>query len=63
MVRGELTVDSHAVYAKMRKLPETNACSLAMPKTPKRTALLQSTSTRVAWQALDFSFLNLSAKL
>jgi hypothetical protein len=34
-----LTINSHAVYAKTRKPPETNACSLPMPKILKRNAL------------------------
>jgi hypothetical protein len=56
--RGILTINSHAVYAKTRKLSETNACSSAMPKIPKKTALQQSINIRVVWQALDFSFLS-----
>jgi len=41
------------VYAKRRKLRETNVCSLATPKNPRKIAPLQSKSTRAVWQASD----------
>jgi hypothetical protein len=51
-------IASPAACAKMRKLLETNACSSAMPKTPKRIVPRQSTNIRVAWQALVSNFLD-----
>jgi hypothetical protein len=51
-------ISSPAAYAKRRKLLETNACSSAMPKIPKRIVLRQSTNIRVAWQALVSNFLD-----
>ena len=59
MVRNcKLISNSHAVYAKTRRPPETNVCCSAMPKTPRKTALPQSTSTKAVWQDLDSSFHN-----
>jgi hypothetical protein len=56
-------ITSPAAYALMRKLPETNACFLAMLKIPKRIVPRQSTNIRVAWQALVSNFLNMYLEL
>jgi hypothetical protein len=55
-------ITSPVACAKMRKLPETNACSSAMPKIPKRIVPRQSTNIRVAWQALVSNFLDVVSR-
>ncbi len=49
--------NSPAAYAITRKLSATSVCCSAMRKTPRKTVLPRSTSTRVVWRALGFSFL------
>lgn len=48
---------SLAAFARKKRHPETNACYSATPKTLKKIAPRPLISTRVAWQDLDFSFL------